>query len=221
MSDTTNNNFTKLAAVNVNQSTKKKGQFTYLSWAFALEELMRLDPLATWVFHEPMNFGETMMVSCTLTAFEKPVYMWLPVIDHRNAAIKNPDAMAVNKAMMRCLVKAIAAHGLGLYIYAGEDLPSEDDVNVNQQQAAPVATQPQSLTDDRFAAALGAVEAGSYDKALLLDETKFRLTDEQKEALRGAPCASDAQALTQSWVQLVASNLTDCLPQLSKLSEIW
>jgi len=186
MSNSINNNFAKLAAVNVNQSTKKKGQFTYLSWAFALEELMRLDPLASWHFHDPMSFGETMMVSCTLTAFEKPVYMWLPVIDHRNAAIKNPDAMAVNKAMMRCLVKAIAAHGLGLYIYAGEDLPSEDDVNVNQHHQAPVTPMAQSLTDDRFNAALGAVEAGKYDVNLLLDESKFALTGEQKEALRGA-----------------------------------
>ncbi len=174
------NKFIELAAVNVSGNIEKKGNFNYLSWSFALAELMRLDPTASWVFHEPQHFGQTMMVSCTLTAFDKPVYMWLPVIDHSNRAIKDPDAMAVNKAMMRCLVKAIAAHGLGLYIYAGEDLPDAKDVNANNIQNPPP---PQSLTDDRFKAALGAVEAGSYDVNLLLDETKFALTSEQKEAL--------------------------------------
>jgi hypothetical protein len=174
------NKFIELAAVNVSGSIEKKGNFNYLSWSFALAELMRLDPAASWVFHEPQHFGDTLMVSCTLTAFEKPVYMWLPVIDHSNRAIKNPDAMAVNKAMMRCLVKAIAAHGLGLYIYAGEDLPDAKDVNANNIQNPPP---PQSLTNDRFKAALGAVEAGSYDVNLLLDESKFALTSEQKAAL--------------------------------------
>ena len=174
------NKFIELAAVNVGANIEKKGKFSYLSWSFALAELMRLDPSASWVFHEPQHFGQTLMVSCTLTAFDKPVYMWLPVIDHSNKAIKDPDAMAVNKAMMRCLVKAIAAHGLGLYIYAGEDLPDAKDVNANNIQNPPP---PQSLTNDRFKAALGAVEAGSYDINLLLDETKFALTSEQKQAL--------------------------------------
>jgi hypothetical protein len=65
------------------------------------------------------------MVSCTVTAFNKGVTMHLPVMDNMNKAIKNPDAFAVNKAMMRCLVKAIACHGLGIKVYAGEDLPDE------------------------------------------------------------------------------------------------
>jgi hypothetical protein len=89
---------------------------------------MKADPLANWEFHQPQMFGNTMMVSCTVTAFGKPVTMHLPVMDHRNKAIENPDAFAVNKNMMRCLVKAIACHGLGLYIYAGEDLPEAPQV---------------------------------------------------------------------------------------------
>ena len=64
------------------------------------------------------------MVFCTVTAFGQARTMQLPVMDHRNRAIANPDAFAVNTAMQRCLVKAIAAHGLGLYLYAGEDLPA-------------------------------------------------------------------------------------------------
>ena len=170
------NRFVELAAINVGQNIEKKGRFSYLSWSFAVAELMRLDPMASWEFHEPQHFGQTMMVSCTLTAFNKPVYMWLPVIDHSNRAIKDPDAMAVNKAMMRCLVKAIAAHGLGLYIYAGEDLPDAKDVNANNIQNPPP---PQVLTDGRFRSALTAVKSGSYDINLLLDESKFALDAEQ------------------------------------------
>jgi hypothetical protein len=66
------------------------------------------------------------MVSCTVTAFGKPITMHLPVMDHKNQAVKNPDAFIVNKNMMRCLVKAIACHGLGISVYAGEDLPTEE-----------------------------------------------------------------------------------------------
>jgi hypothetical protein len=51
----------------------------------------------------------------------------LPVMDHRNKAIQKPNAFEVNTAMQRCLVKAIALHGLGLYIYAGEDLPEGEE----------------------------------------------------------------------------------------------
>ena len=52
--------------------------------------------------------------------------MQLPVMDHRNRAIVNPDAFAVNTAMQRALVKCVALHGLGLYLYAGEDLPDAE-----------------------------------------------------------------------------------------------
>jgi hypothetical protein len=116
-------NYTKLAAINVNEHTEKKGNLTYLSWAWAVDQLLRVDPNATWEYGEPQAFGQTLMVFCTVTAFGKPMKMQLPVMDHRNKAIPNPDAFQVNTAMQRCLVKAIALHGLGLYIYAGEDLP--------------------------------------------------------------------------------------------------
>lgn len=121
--------FAKLAAINVNDHVEKKNGLSYLSWAWAVAKLMENDPSANWEFHEPKMFGESMMVSCTVTAFGKPVTMHLPVMNHKNQAIKNPDAFEINKNMMRCLVKAIGCHGLGLYIYAGEDLPADDDGN--------------------------------------------------------------------------------------------
>lgn len=123
------NPFVKLAAVDVSKHIEKKQNLSYLSWPFAIDQLMRNDPSANWEFHTPEMYGETMMISCTVTAFGKPVKMHLPVMDHRNQAIKNPNAFEVNKNMMRCLVKAIACHGLGLFIYAGEDLPLDEDGN--------------------------------------------------------------------------------------------
>ena len=130
------NHFAELAAVNCNDKTETKGKFTYLSWAWAVDVLMRKDPSATWQFHEPQAFGDTLMVSCTVTAFGKPMYMFLPVMDERNQAIKQPTSTHVNKAMMRCLVKAIAVHGLGLYIYAGEDLPEVDPKMAHEEAKA-------------------------------------------------------------------------------------
>lgn len=117
--------FLELSKINVNEHVEKKNGLTYLSWAWAVSKLFEHDPDANWTFNEPVMYGETMMVSCTVTAFCKPITMHLPVMDHRNQAIKNPDAFAVNKNMMRCLVKAIACHGIGLYIYAGEDIPEQ------------------------------------------------------------------------------------------------
>lgn len=121
-------NYNTLRAINVNEHTEKKGNLTYLSWAWAVDTLLQQDPMATWEYKEPVKFGDTMMVFCTVTAFGKPMTAQLPVMDYKNKSISNPDSMAVNTAMQRCLAKAIALHGLGLYIYAGEDVPEADEV---------------------------------------------------------------------------------------------
>ena len=117
--------YLELRKININEHTEKKGKFTYLSWAWAVDQLLQLDPLATWRYDNPMSFGDTLMVFCTVTAFGKDMTAQLPVMNNQNKAMPNPDAFAVNTAMQRCLAKAIALHGLGLYIYAGEDLPSD------------------------------------------------------------------------------------------------
>ena len=141
------NNFVQLAQINVNEHVEKKANLAYLSWAWAVDQLMRADPAANWEFGEPRMFGESMMVYCTVTAFGKPITMHLPVMDHRNQAIKNPDAFAVNKNMMRCLVKAIACHGLGLYIYAGEDLPENSDSGDAKNQTTSNALSESQIVD--------------------------------------------------------------------------
>ena len=120
--------FAELAKINVNQHTEKKGNLTYLSWAWAADQLLKQDDKATWEYRWVQDkpyvmIGDTCMVFCTVVAFGVPRTAQLPVMDHRNKAIPNPDAFQVNTAMQRCLAKAIALHGIGLYIYAGEDLP--------------------------------------------------------------------------------------------------
>jgi Protein of unknown function (DUF1071) len=120
-------NYTTLAAINVNDKIEKKNGLSYLSWAWAVDQLLRADPAAQWFYGEPVKFGETMMVFCTVEAFGKRMTSQLPVMDYKNKAIPNPDAFQVNTAMQRCLAKAIALHGLGLYIYAGEDVPETDN----------------------------------------------------------------------------------------------
>ena len=118
--------YAEIAAINVNEKTERKGNLTYLSWAWAVDQLLRLDQAATWEYKDPVYYNETLMVFCTVTAFGKRMTAQLPVMDHRNKAIPLPDAFAVNTAMQRCLAKAIALHGLGLYIYNGEDLPPDE-----------------------------------------------------------------------------------------------
>ena len=118
--------FTELRTINVNEHTEKKGKFTYLSWTWAVDQLLQNDPTATWTFGEPVYFAESLMVFCTVTAMGKSMTCQMPCINNQNKAIPNPNAMDVNTAMMRCLVKTIALFGIGLYIYAGEDLPDDN-----------------------------------------------------------------------------------------------
>lgn len=129
--------FERLAAINVGPHTEKKNGLTYLSWAWAWDQLLRQDPTASYEYLEPKSFGgDTWMVYCAVTAFGVTRTAHLPVMDHRNKAIANPDAFAINTAMQRALVKAIALHGLGLYIYAGEDLPLSETDAAAQPEAA-------------------------------------------------------------------------------------
>ena len=124
---------------NVNEHTEKKANLTYLSWAWAWAEALKADPTAIYkveMFGDKcfMDINGTAMVFVTVTMFGKPMTCQLPVMDYRNKAIPNPDAFAVNTAIMRCMTKALSLHGLGLYIYAGEDLPegeSESSVDAN------------------------------------------------------------------------------------------
>ena len=131
-------NYAELRKINVNEHIERKNGLSYLSWSWAVDQLLQLDETATWEYSEPKQFGETLMVFCTVHAFAKSRTAQLPVMDFRNKAIPNPDAFSVNTAMQRCLAKAISLHGIGLYIYSGEDLPEKDTSVVSQIVKPPV-----------------------------------------------------------------------------------
>lgn len=122
-----------LLKINVNEHTEKKNGLTYLSWAWAWAEVLKIDHKATWEAVEfngfPASFGpdQTALVKTVVTISDHAKSCWLPVMDHRNKAIQNPNAFQINTAIVRCLAKTIAMHGLGLYIYAGEDLPESQE----------------------------------------------------------------------------------------------
>lgn len=119
--------FNDLRTIDVSENIKKKGKLSYISWPIAVDTLLQNDPTAWWEFQEPVYFNETLMVRCSVHALGKTMHMHLPVMDHKNSAIANPDARKVSDAMMRCLTKCIACFGIGLHIYAGEDFPFDDE----------------------------------------------------------------------------------------------
>lgn len=151
--------FEVLNAINVNEHTEKKNNLTYLSWAWAWQEVKKHYPEATYTIYENangMNYhtdGRTCWVKTGVTINGLEHIEYLPVMDYRNASIPvdNVTSFDVNKAIQRSLTKAAARHGLGLYIYAGEDLPEV-----------------QNISDDKFGAAILEI-AGANDTEELKD----------------------------------------------------
>lgn len=120
--------YKRLSEIDCSKYIEQKNGLNYLSWAAAVQILLEEDPHATWHYHfwneKPfVRINDTAMVFCTVKAFGIERTAQLPVMDHRNKSIPSPDAFQVNVAMQRALAKAIALHGLGLYIYRGEDMP--------------------------------------------------------------------------------------------------
>jgi hypothetical protein len=118
--------YKELRQIDVSKYTEKKNNLTYLSWAWAVDQLLLADPKAHWFYPEYQRWGNgSVMVFCTVIANDIARTAQLPVMDYRNKPISEPDSFAVNTAMQRCLAKAIALHGIGLYIYNGEDIPPD------------------------------------------------------------------------------------------------
>jgi len=136
-------NVIDLLKLNVNDHTEKKNGLTYLSWAWAWAEALKADPAASFNVHvfdgkAYMDVNGTGLVWVTVTMFEKPMTCMLPVMNHRNQPIPAPNAFEVNTAIMRCMTKALALHGLGLYIYSGDDLPMQDAEVITKADTAEV-----------------------------------------------------------------------------------
>jgi len=129
--DNKDNYFKELLSVDCSNKVEKKGKFNYLSWAFAVEQLGAIHPDWTYEIKRfdgmpylKSELGFFVEVSVTVAGIERTEMM--PVLDNRNQPIASPTTFDINTTTKRTLVKAIAMHGLGLYIYAGEDLPSDE-----------------------------------------------------------------------------------------------
>lgn len=130
----TENYFNTLNSINVSDKIEKKNGLSYLSWAWAWGELKKRHPSATYTVYETadgMNYftdGKTAWVKTGVTVDGIEHIEYLPVMDYKNKSIilENITSFDVNKTIQRSLTKAVARHGLGLYIYAGEDLPDGD-----------------------------------------------------------------------------------------------
>jgi hypothetical protein len=182
-----------LSAINVSEHIEKKGNLSYLSWTWAYSQLLDVYPNSFYEFSENTVYPDgSVEVHCTVTVVcstdsEKSVSrsMWLPVMDNRNNAVINPNARQVSDTKMRCLVKCIAMHGLGIYIYAGEDLPqaeaaelkkplTEDQVDnlVDLMEAS--ETEYDSFTRHFKVNSLSEMTAGQYQNAVSILEKKLQ-----------------------------------------------
>ena len=131
------NYFSRLNAVNVQDKVEKKNGMNYLSWAWAWGEVKKLHPDATYRIYETPEGciyhtdGKTCWVKTGVTVNGIEHIEYLPVMDMRNKSIPlaSVTSMDVNKAIQRSITKACARHGLGLYVYAGEDLPEDDNAS--------------------------------------------------------------------------------------------
>lgn len=168
--------FETLSAVNVNGHTEKKNGLTYLSWAWAWAEVKKAYPDAQYKIYETSEGciywtdGRTCWVKTGVTINGLEHIEYLPVMDFRNASIpaEKVTSTDVNKAIQRSLTKACARHGLGLYIYAGEDLPETGQTQEPQQEKVNPAAerlaaraQCQRVVKD-YCKRTGADEAGAW-----------------------------------------------------------
>ena len=187
-------------------------ELSYISWPDAWQLLKKNCPDATYEHHEPVTFpnGE-MMVFCTVTVSGVSHRMHLPVLGNKNQPLKNPNVFDINKAMQRCFAKAISMHGLGLYVYRGEDLPpsSEADSEAMYEEFAHRYEQDQhacavwysQLSEEQMSAIKDGAPKGKKTAVQSLTRdlvTQMHATfDEYAENLRQAVVKGDVLAIQQ------------------------
>tara|TARA_R110000796_G_scaffold252271_1_gene385872 strand:+ start:1909 stop:2535 length:627 start_codon:yes stop_codon:yes gene_type:complete len=201
MTKTNQTTFEKLSAINVNSKVEKKNNLTYLSWAWAWSEVKKTCPDATYLIGET-EYDDALGFMChtSVTIDGETLGMWLPVMDGANKSMKkqsykhktkygDKDVAAattfdINKTMMRCLVKNLAMFGLGIYIYAGEDLP-ETETLVEQVAKKPsfVALKKDDANWGKVVSYIKANKAQGVDKIMAALGTKYTITDALKVTL--------------------------------------
>ena len=192
--------FETLNSINVNDKVEKKNNLTYLSWAWAWAEVKKNYPKATYTIYEDVNGmfyhtdGKSAWVKTGVTIQEQEHIEYLPVMDFRNNSIMldKITSVDVNKTIQRSLTKAIARHGLGLYVYAGEDLPNVESKPVAKKPVAkkPVAKRQSTIElnigDDNWDKVLKYVIANKSKGLKVIGEelkTKYAMTNDVKKEI--------------------------------------
>lgn len=200
--------FDRLSAINVNEHVEKKDNLTYLSWAWAWSQTKRECPDATYKILET-EYDEALGFMChtNVTIEGETLEMWLPVMDGKNKSMKKQSyeyatkygnktvdgatTFDINKTLMRCLVKNLAMFGLGIYIYAGEDLP-EAEASAPAPAPAPAKAKPTAeLVDlvigsdnwksvEKYVKANKELGIGKIGQQL---NRKYNMTNEVKQAI--------------------------------------
>jgi len=188
------NYFTKLYDINVSEKTEKKGGLTYLSWAWAWGELKKQHPDAEYTVYENANGwnyhtdGKTCWVKTGVKVAGVEHIEYLPVMDFKNKSISADQVTSfdVNKAIQRSLTKAVARHGLGLYIYAGEDLPED---------SAPAQIQTKPIDKDKLSTLASIMNKTRKDGTAYFSE-------ERKTYFRGLAKSDIDQCLKEAEIAL-------------------
>lgn len=196
METKTKSTFEILAAINVNEHVEKKNGLSYLSWAWAWHYVAKYFPDAFYTIYESpegLNYftdGRTAWVKTGVTIQGKQLIEYLPVMDYNNRSIPvdKLTSFDVNKAIQRSLTKACARHGLGLYIYAGEDLPEAmDDQKAETPQpkkkaaADPAKPEPPKRGTEMYKKCVAAIAEGKKDYKAFIE--KFKPTLEYRDVL--------------------------------------
>jgi hypothetical protein len=186
--------FEILNEINVNEHTEQKNGLTYLSWAWAWGTLKKHFPDATYTVYENaqgLNYhtdGRTCWVKTGVTVDGIENIEYLPVMDFKNRSIPADQVTSfdVNKAIQRSLTKAVARHGLGLYIYAGEDLPEQEAAKAREEASKPTRAQiinqfckDHGLTQEAF----GNYKRGAVTSKIIPDKMVNSLTEDEFAAL--------------------------------------
>lgn len=208
------NYFEELSKVDCSKHIEKKGRFSYLSWPFAVSELRKRHADATWSVVKssdglPYVYTESgCFVEVAVTVNGVTLSQIHPVLDNNNRTIPAPNAFQINTSIQRCLVKAIALHGLGLYIYAGEDLPEDDPSSESKGKAPIIPSRPtteslgldphtEKFLQELSMECMGLVKEGKADDADLRIRSE-RLDGDQEIALANMMDSTSRSAIVKA-----------------------
>lgn len=195
--------FERLSKINVNEYVEKKDGLTYLSWAWAWSVTKKECPDASYTLL-PTEYDDALGFMChtSVTIEGQTLEMWLPVMDGKNKSMKKhaytystkygdkqveaATTFDINKTMMRCLVKNLAMFGLGIYIYAGEDLPEAEPTKAPEPVKTPEVLITLEKDTDNWKKAVAFVKANKeqgIDSLVKRLGVKYKISAELKKEL--------------------------------------